>query len=76
MQRVDEKVANALVLLKGEVAFEVVKAWLTASYLRQLEGTIDLRGEEATRSQGYAEALRDILQVTKDPHKLAEKFRK
>jgi hypothetical protein len=49
--------------------------WLNRSYQRQLIDNIDLRGEDATRGQGYAEALRDILGVINEARTLAAKFK-
>jgi hypothetical protein len=76
MQKTDAELVNALVQLEVDGSFQAVKVWVQSSFHAQLTGNIDLRGEEATRGQGYAEALRDILRVMKDPRKLAEKFQR
>ena len=76
MKKLDAALASALVQLEGDSNFVIVRAWLQDSFLGQLTDNIDLKGEDATRGQGYAEALRDVLRVMKDPRIAREKFQK
>ena len=76
MKKLDAALASALVQLEGDSHFVIVRAWLQDSFLGQLTDNIDLKGEDATRGQGYAEALRDVLRVMKDPRIAREKFQK
>jgi hypothetical protein len=76
MRKTTEELAKALVRLEGERDYQTVKTWLGGSFKDELIGNIDLRGEDAVRHQGYAEALRDIMAVIDEPRRLAEKFKK
>jgi hypothetical protein len=76
VKRLDPATATAMIPLSLDKDFQLFQAWLDCSFKTALRSNIDLRGEEAVRGQGYAEALRDILDALEDPRKLAEKFRK
>lgn len=76
MVRTDEKIVAALVNLDADSDFNTIRNWIKTSFAAQLVDNVALRGEEATRGQGYAEALQDIQSIIEDPRKLAEKFKK
>lgn len=74
MRKMDPATATALIPLSLDKDFHMFQEWLDCSFTNQLRSNIDLRGEEAVRGQGYAEALRDILDALENPRKLADKF--
>lgn len=76
MIRTDERLVNSLCRLEGDTDYQILKEWVRNSFGSQLVDNIDARDEDATRGQGYAEALRDIMAIIEDPRKLAEKFKK
>ncbi len=76
MKKADVSLVSALVQLEGDASYGIYKSWLQDSFIARLTDNIDLTGEAATRGQGYAEALRDILRVMKDPRIVREKLEK
>jgi hypothetical protein len=71
-----EQVMSAISRLVHNTDFQfVLTEWLNASFEDQKIINIGLRGEEATRGQGYAEALRDMTAPLKNPDSLIKKMK-
>jgi len=75
MQRVDEKLANALIRLGNDPDFVHVHQWLTGNYRCQLVENVDLTGEAGVRGQGAAKVLQEITDIFDNPRELAEKLK-
>ena len=71
-----EIIVQALSRLAHNSDFQCVfKEWFWASYEQQKVKNIFMKGEDAIRGQGYAEALWDMVVPMKDPDIFVNKMK-